>query len=87
MLIQNYHNDSEKVQLLNLLAELKKQRKEMGGYIEHFYSDEKTIMVKLTNGILKIDEQLLQPSTNNDTEAVIKELKKLAEGFVVATIV
>lgn len=87
MLIQNYHNDSEKVQLLNLLAELKKKRKDMGAYIEHFYSDEKTIMVKLTNGILKINEQLLEQSANNDKEVMVKELKKLAEGFVVATIV
>lgn len=85
MLLQNYHNDSEKIQLLNLLAEIRVLRNEMGGYIEHSYLNENTIIVKLTNGILKIKEQFLEQYGKKESGFDDKELKKLADGFVVST--
>jgi hypothetical protein len=87
MLIPNHHNDSEKIQLLYLLAEMRKLRKDMGGYIEHYYHNEDTIVVKLTNGILKIKEKFLEQYSVENTELSDKELQKLADGFVVSTIV
>lgn len=78
----NQHTDSEKTQLLNLLIEIRKLRKDIGGYIEHYYHNENTIVIKLTNGILKIKEYLLDQITQKNTEVVDREAKKLAEGFV-----
>jgi hypothetical protein len=87
MLTPNHHNDSEKIQLLYLLSEMRKLRKDMGGYIEHYYHNEDTIVVKLTNGILKIEEKFLEQYSTANTEISDNELQKLANGFVVSTIV
>nr|WP_294898964.1 hypothetical protein [uncultured Pedobacter sp.] len=86
MLIPNYHNDSEKIQLLKLLAEMQNLRKDMGAYIEHYYHDEDTIIVKLTNGILKIKEAFMEQYPNADAKLNAPEIKKLAEGFVDSTV-
>ncbi|HTN21573.1 MAG TPA: hypothetical protein VL125_13910 [Pelobium sp.] len=87
MLTPNHHNDSEKIQFLYLLSEMRKLRKDMGGYIEHYYHNEDTIVVKLTNGILKIEEKFLEQYSAERTEPFDKELRKLADGFVVSTII
>jgi len=87
MLIPNHHNDSEKIQLMYLLTELRKTRKDMGGYIEHYYHNEDTIILKLTNGILKIKEKFLEQYSPENSEISDTDLKKMAEGFVVSTIV
>ena len=85
MLNPNQHNDVQKVQLLTLLAEIKKIRKDIGGYIEHFYHNEQTIIVKLSNGIFKIKEPVLEKHFSEEGKLSDKELKKLAESFVVST--
>lgn len=85
MLIPNYHTDSETNRLLFLLAEMKKPRKDMGGYIEHYFHDEDTIVLKLTNGVLKIDEKFFEKFDAYTDELFSKEIKKLAEGFICST--
>ncbi|HEX7365940.1 MAG TPA: hypothetical protein VF273_02535 [Pelobium sp.] len=82
MLIQNHYNDSEKVRLLSLLTALQKIRKDMGAYIEHYYHNEDTIIIKLTNGIVKINEAFLERYPNSNVALADKELNKLAEAFV-----
>ncbi len=85
MLVQSQHNDSEKTQLLHLLAEMKKLRKDLGGYIEHYYHTEDTIVIKLTNGTLKIKEQFLNKYFSVDATPSDKDLAQLVQSFVNAT--
>ncbi|WP_026063220.1 hypothetical protein [Pedobacter arcticus] len=87
MLTPNQHNDSEKTRLLSLLSEVRKLQKDMGGYIEHYYHTEDTIIIKLTNGVLKIKEAFIEQYPNADTKLDIPEIKRLAESFIVSTIV
>jgi len=87
MLISNYHNDSEKVRLFNLLAEIRKLRTDLGGYIEHFYFNEETIIIKLTNGILKIQEAFLEKHLSENGELSENEIKHLADSFTNSTII
>ncbi len=86
MLTPDYHNDTETTKLLILLKELRKIRKNMGGYIEHFYHNENTIVIKLTNGVLEIQEKVFEKYTSKDVKPDTKELEKLADGFVNSTI-
>lgn len=87
MLIPGYHTDSEKVQLVYLLKEIRKLRKDVGAYIEHFYHDENTIIIKLTNGILKVQEAFLEKHFSENGELTEKEIKQLADSFTNSTII
>lgn len=87
MLSPDYHNDSEKVLLTYLLAEIRKVRNDVGGYIEHFYHDEETIIIKLTNGILKIQEAFLEKHFSANGDLTEKEIKQLADSFTNSTII
>ena len=86
MLSPSSQKDSEQTQLLNMLAEMRTLRKDIGGYIEHYYHNEDTIIIKLTNGILKIKERFLEQYVKTPDELTESALKNLADGFVVSTL-
>lgn len=85
MLIPDFHNDIQQKCLIELLSKLRGMRKDLGGYIEHYYHNEKIIMVKLTNGVLKIEDRLFEKHCAGEVDLSDKELKKLATSFSIGT--
>ncbi len=81
MLTPNSQKDAQTNALLEILACIKSLEPKLGAYIEHFYDKDDTIIMKLTNGTLKIKEPLLEKQLS-EAELSESELNKIAKTFV-----
>lgn len=82
MLTSHLNSDTQKAVIINLVNKLKKQQTDLGGYIEHFYYNERIIIVKLTNGFIKINELLIEKYHTEADAITENELLKICNTFV-----
>ena len=73
--------NSLKYDINNLINRVKLLKPELGGYIEHFHYNENIIIVKLSNGFLKINESLLQIFQENEAAISDMDLHKIGLTF------
>lgn len=73
-----YYNED----LIELIKKVKELHKDFGGYIEHFYYNDETIIVKLTNGFIKISETILEQHKLGIEAVSEAELKKIGNTFL-----
>ncbi|WP_442795053.1 hypothetical protein [Pelobium manganitolerans] len=73
-------NNKDQQQLIKLVNALREGNGNMGAYVEHFYDEQEAIVIKLSNGILKLSEaDLVKFSQRAKPDKVL--LKQLARSF------
>ncbi|MFC5285221.1 hypothetical protein [Pedobacter alpinus] len=82
MRIPDLENSIYKNDLTELIKKVKTLHKDLGGYIEHFYYNDQIIIVKLTNGIIKINETVLEKHQTDVESVSDEELKKIGSTFI-----
>ncbi len=82
MTVKDLNSDPEKVAIILLIQKIKVFNPEIGAYIEHFPYTEQDIIIKLTNGFLKIKEYLIDEVARQNNDFSLVELEKSAKTFV-----
>lgn len=82
MAILDFNPDDQKSDLIVLIKKVKGVKPDLGAYIEHFHYSDDIIIVKLTNGFIKINEDLLLKHQADKEMISHKELTKIADTFV-----
>lgn len=75
------YTEAKRSDLLYLLRELKLIFPFVGSYIEHFYYTDRVIIVKLTNGFIKIEETILEKYQSGIEALVADDYKKIGDTF------
>lgn len=75
------NEDAQRNDLVYLLKEIKLSLPFIGSYIEHFHYTDNIIIVKLTNGFIKIEETVLEKYHNGRQLLDAIELKKIGDTF------
>lgn len=73
--------ETQRSDLVFLLKEVKMTSPLIGSYIEHFLFTDNIIIVKLTNGFIKIDENLFVKYKIGRELLPVSELKKIGDTF------
>ena len=73
--------DAQRSDLVFLLKEVKLISPFIGSYIEHFHFTDNIIILKLTNGFIKIEENIFDKFHNGKELLDALELKKIGETF------
>ena len=81
MSFKDINVDAQRSDLVYLLKEVKLILPFIGSYIEHFHYTDNIIIVKLTNGFIKIEEALLEKYHNGRELLNPLELKKIGDTF------
>ena len=81
MLLKDINEDAQRSDLVYLLKEVKLISPFIGAYIEHFDYLDNIIIVKLTNGFIKIEESILEKYHNGRELLNPLELKKIGDTF------
>jgi hypothetical protein len=75
-------SEAQKNDLIYLINKVKAYCKDLGSYIEHFYYTDNIVIVKLTNGFIKVNETtLLQHYASSESVKEV-ELKKIGATFL-----
>lgn len=75
--------DEERNAINKLLQEIKKINHEIGFYVHHYYINSYYIIIKLTNGYLKISKRLLDNALISiDAQINAAHLKRAIQSFV-----
>ena len=74
-------SDKEKLAIILLVKKIKVFESQIGAYIEHYPITEQDIVIKLTNGYVKIQEYLVDSVARNNSDISISELEKSAKTF------
>lgn len=82
MAILDFNPDDQKSDLIVLIKKVKGVKPDLGAYIEHFHYSDDIIIVKLTNGFIKINEDLLLKHQADKEMISHKELMKIADTFI-----
>lgn len=82
MNVHNLNSDPEKIAIILLVQKIKIYQPEIGAYIEHFPYSEQDIIIKLTNGFLKVKEYLVDSVARNNNDISLVELEKSAKTFI-----
>lgn len=82
MTVKGLNTDPEKVAIILLIQKIKFFNPQMGAYIEHFSCTNQDIIIKLTNGFLKIKQYLVNEGVPQNNEFSVLELEKVAKKFV-----
>nr|MBC7614249.1 hypothetical protein [Pseudopedobacter sp.] len=82
MAIVDINSDVQKNDLIYLIRRVKALQTDLGAYIEHFHYSDDIIIVKLTNGFIKINESLLLKHQVGQDEVTQKELLKIGNTFI-----
>ena len=77
----NIHLDSFKNNLIHLIKKIKDIQPDLGAYIEHFHYNENVIIVKLTNGFLKVNELILSDYQRGIEDITEEELVQIGQTF------
>ena len=77
----NIHLDAFKNDLIYLIRKVKDIQPNLGAYIEHFHYNENVIIIKLTNGFLKVNELILQNHQKGIEDITEKELDQIGKTF------
>ena len=75
-------SEAQKNDLIYLLNKVKAYYKELGSYIEHFYYTDNIVIVKLTNGFVKVNESTLLQHYTKSESVQEGELKKIGATFL-----
>lgn len=81
MPLKDLNADAQRSDLVYLLKEVKLISPFIGSYIEHFHFTENIIIVKLTNGFIKIEETLLEKYQSGREVLTATEFKKIGDTF------
>ena len=81
MAFNQVHLNTIKSDLIILIKKVKVLKPELGAYIEHFHYNENTIIIKLTNGFLKISESVLVIFQENEAALSDMDLHKIGITF------
>ena len=81
MPINDTNEDAQRSDLVYLLKEVKLSLSFIGSYIEHFHYTDNIIIVKLTNGFIKVEETVLKKYHNGRELLDVSELKKIGDTF------
>ena len=81
MSLKDINEDAQRSDLVYLLKEVKLILPFIGSYIEHFPYTDNIIIVKLTNGFIKIEETLLEKYHNGRELLNAFELKRIGDTF------
>ncbi len=81
MPINNINANVFKNDLIVLIKQVKVFQPDLGAYIDHFHYNENIIIIKLTNGFLKINEMILLQHQQGNEVIAEKELIKIGETF------
>ncbi len=82
MAIVDINSDVQKNNLIYLIRRVKALQPDLGSYIEHFHYSDNVIIVKLTNGFIKISESMLLKHQEGQEEVSQKELLKIGHTFI-----
>ena len=82
MAIVDFNSDAQKNDLIYLIRRVKALQPDLGAYIEHFHYSDNVIIVKLTNGFIKINESMLLKYQVGLEEVTQKELQKIGHTFI-----
>jgi len=82
MTVIDFNTDSGKVAIILLLQKIKIIKPEIGAYIEHFFSNEQDIIIKLTNVFLKVKAYMLNNVAKHNNDFCSQDLEKVATTFV-----
>ena len=82
MTVKDLSSDPEKVAIMLLIQKIKVFNPAIGAYIEHYSYTEQDIIIKLTNGYLKIKEYLINEVARNNNDFTLPELEKYSKTFV-----
>ena len=81
MAINSVHLNAIKENLIFLIGKVKVIKPELGSYIDHFHYSENTIIIKLTNGFLKINESVLMSFQEDEASLSDMDLFKIGITF------
>jgi hypothetical protein len=81
MPLNDTNADAQRSDLVFLLKEVKLISPLIGSYIEHFHFTDNVIIVKLTNGFIKVEEKLLEKFHTRNELLNALELKKIGDTF------
>lgn len=81
MPINDTNEDAQRSDLVYLLKEVKLSLSFIGSYIEHFHYTDNIIIVKLTNGFIKVEETVLEKYHKGRELLNASELKKIGDTF------
>lgn len=73
--------EAQRSDLVYLLKEVKLMLPFIGSYIEHFHFTDNIIIVKLTNGFIKIEETILEKYHSGREVLSAVDLKKIGDTF------
>ena len=82
MNVSTHNSDPEKLAIILLVQKIKVYEPQLGAYIEHFPYSEQDIIIKLTNGFLKVKEYLIDSVARNNNDISLVELEKCAKTFI-----
>jgi hypothetical protein len=82
MIVSLHNSDLEKIAIILLLQKIKIFQPEIGSYIDHFPYNEQDIVIKLTNGYLKVKEYLGDSIDLNNNDISLLELEKFSKTFI-----
>lgn len=82
MIVKDLNTDPEKVAIILLIKKIKQLTPIIGAYIEHFAYSEHDIIIKLTNGFLKVKAHLIDEVVLKNNEVSLLELEKASKTFV-----
>jgi hypothetical protein len=82
MAIVDIDSDAQKNDLIYLIRRAKALQPDLGAYIEHFHYSDNVIVIKLTNGFIKINESMLLKHKAGQEEFTQKELLKIGHTFI-----
>nr|WP_271543485.1 hypothetical protein [Pelobium sp.] len=64
-----------------LIKKVKAYQPDLGAYIDHFHYNDDMIIIKLTNGFLKINDAIIEKHQNGVEPILDQELIKIGETF------
>lgn len=82
MSLLDFNSEAQKNDLIYLIRKVKAYKAEIGVYIEHFHYNDNVIIIKLTNGFIKVNETILQKHQQGSDVVTDKELIKIGGTFI-----
>ncbi len=82
MAITDFNTEGQRGDLIYLIKKVKACHAELGSYIEHFHYNENVIIIKLTNGFIKLNESILKKHQKGTEPVNDKELMRIGASFV-----
>ncbi|MEO5912173.1 MAG: hypothetical protein ABIP95_14880 [Pelobium sp.] len=82
MSLLDLDSEAQKNDLIYLIRKVKAYKAEIGAYIEHFHYNDNVIIIKLTNGFIKVNETILLKHQHSSEILTDKELIKIGGTFV-----